>query len=140
VYMRLSDTPIKDSEGIKQGIILDYDDENSLIGIKLRTTSELVHSATQRKTTMGVFKEQFIIDERGEHVAVILSLDEYEQLQEDLHDLAVLAERRTESTIEGITRITESAGSLRWKHCFPESLFVSRDWIRERVRRKNGWL
>ena len=48
---------------------------------------------------MGAVKEQFIIDEQGERVAVILPLDEYEQLQEDLHDLAVAAERRTESTI-----------------------------------------
>ncbi|WP_343089347.1 type II toxin-antitoxin system Phd/YefM family antitoxin [Methanocalculus natronophilus] len=48
---------------------------------------------------MGAVKEQFIIDEQGERVAVILPLDEYEQLQEDLHDLAVVAERRTDSTI-----------------------------------------
>lgn len=48
---------------------------------------------------MGAVKEQFIVDERGDRIAVILPLDEYEQLQEDLHDLAVVAERRTESTI-----------------------------------------
>jgi len=53
----------------------------------------------KKETTMGAVKEQFIIDEQGERVAVILPLDEYEQLQEDLHDLAVAAERRTESTI-----------------------------------------
>ncbi|MCP1716297.1 PHD/YefM family antitoxin component YafN of YafNO toxin-antitoxin module [Methanocalculus alkaliphilus] len=53
----------------------------------------------KKETTMGAVKEQFIIDEQGERVAVILPLDEYEQLQEDLHDLAVVAERRTESTI-----------------------------------------
>jgi len=53
----------------------------------------------KRETTMGAVKEQFIVDEQGERIAVILSLEEYEQLQEDLHDLAVVAERRTESTI-----------------------------------------
>jgi len=53
----------------------------------------------KRETTMGAVKEQFIVDERGERIAVILPLEEYEQLQEDLHDLAVVAERRTESTI-----------------------------------------
>ncbi len=53
----------------------------------------------KRETTMGAVKEQFIVDERGDRIAVILPLDEYEQLQEDLHDLAVVAERRTESTI-----------------------------------------
>jgi PHD/YefM family antitoxin component YafN of YafNO toxin-antitoxin module len=53
----------------------------------------------KRETTMGAVKEQFIVDERGDRIAVILPLDEYEQLQEDLHDLAVVAERRTEPTI-----------------------------------------
>ena len=48
---------------------------------------------------MGAVKEQFIVDERGDRIAVILPLEEYEQLQEALHDLAVVAERRTESTI-----------------------------------------
>lgn len=40
--------------------------------------------------------ERYIIDEKGQRVAVILPLEEYEQLQEDLHDLAVVAERRDE--------------------------------------------
>lgn len=41
---------------------------------------------------------QFITDDKGERVAVILSLADYEQLLEDLHDLAVVAERRDEPT------------------------------------------
>jgi len=41
----------------------------------------------------------FIVDEHGNRVAVILCR-EYEQRKEDLHDLAVVAERRGESTIE----------------------------------------
>jgi len=100
VYIRLSDAPIKDSEEIKQGIILDYDDDNNLVGIEILHISRRVPSATQRETAMGTVKEQFIINERGERVGVILPLEEYEQLQEDLHDLAVVAERRTESTIK----------------------------------------
>jgi PHD/YefM family antitoxin component YafN of YafNO toxin-antitoxin module len=40
--------------------------------------------------------ERYIVDEKGQRVAVILPLEEYEQLQEDLHDLAVVAERRDE--------------------------------------------
>jgi len=48
---------------------------------------------------MGAIKEQYIVNEHGERVAVILPLEEYEQLQEDLHDLAVAAERREEPTI-----------------------------------------
>lgn len=40
-----------------------------------------------------------IIDEQGRTTAVILSVEEYEELMEDLHDLAVIAERREEKTI-----------------------------------------
>ena len=43
--------------------------------------------------------EHYIVDEHGNRVAVILPLQEYEQLQEDLHDLAVVAERRDEPAI-----------------------------------------
>ena len=51
---------------------------------------------------MSVAGERYVIDEHGNRVAVILPLQEYEQLQEDLHDLAVVAERRKEPTIEFI--------------------------------------
>lgn len=44
-------------------------------------------------------REQYIVDEKGERVAVILSLKEYEELLEDLHDLAVIAERRDEPVL-----------------------------------------
>jgi PHD/YefM family antitoxin component YafN of YafNO toxin-antitoxin module len=37
--------------------------------------------------------ERYVIDEKGQKVAVILPLTEYKNLQEDLHDLAVAAER-----------------------------------------------
>ena len=43
--------------------------------------------------------EHYIVDEHGNRVAVILPLQEYEQLQKDLHDLAVVAERRDEPAI-----------------------------------------
>jgi PHD/YefM family antitoxin component YafN of YafNO toxin-antitoxin module len=39
-------------------------------------------------------KEQYIVDEHGERIAVILPLEEYEKIREDLHDLAIAAERR----------------------------------------------
>ena len=41
--------------------------------------------------------EQYIVDRKGERIAVIISLEEYQELLEDLHDLAVIAERRDES-------------------------------------------
>jgi PHD/YefM family antitoxin component YafN of YafNO toxin-antitoxin module len=42
--------------------------------------------------------ERYVVDEKGQRIAVILPLEEYEKLQEDLHDLAVVAERRDEKT------------------------------------------
>lgn len=42
---------------------------------------------------------QYSTDERGERTAVVLPIAEYEQLLEDLEDLAVVAERRKEPTI-----------------------------------------
>jgi prevent-host-death family protein len=53
----------------------------------------------QVRRTMSATGEQYVVDEHGNRVAVILPLQEYEQLQEDLHDLAVVAERREEPTV-----------------------------------------
>ncbi len=44
-------------------------------------------------------REQYIVDENGKKTGVVLSVKEYQRLMEDLHDLAVLAERRNEPTI-----------------------------------------
>jgi len=44
-------------------------------------------------------KRRFIIDDHGRREAVIISIDEYEKFIEDLHDLAIIAERRTEKTL-----------------------------------------
>jgi PHD/YefM family antitoxin component YafN of YafNO toxin-antitoxin module len=43
--------------------------------------------------------EQYVVDENGNKVAVILPFAEYQHLKEDLHDLAMVAERRDEGTI-----------------------------------------
>jgi inorganic pyrophosphatase len=43
--------------------------------------------------------KQFIVDDHGKKKAVILPIDEYNELLEDLHDLAVVAERRDESIL-----------------------------------------
>ena len=42
---------------------------------------------------------QYVTDDRGERTAVILPLSEYEELLEDLRDLAVAAERSDEPTV-----------------------------------------
>jgi hypothetical protein len=43
--------------------------------------------------------EQYVVDEKGNRIAVILPLTEYQHIKEDLHDLAMVAERRDEDTI-----------------------------------------
>lgn len=48
---------------------------------------------------MNNVNEKFVVDRKGKKTAVIVPIDEYEQLMEDLHDLAVVAERRSEKTI-----------------------------------------
>ena len=48
---------------------------------------------------MAVTRNRFIVDEKGKRVSVVLPVDEYEELLEDLHDLAVVAERRAEPVV-----------------------------------------
>ncbi len=48
---------------------------------------------------MAELQEQYVVDAEGEKVAVLLSLSEYQRLMEDLHDLAIVAERRAEEPI-----------------------------------------
>jgi len=49
--------------------------------------------------TIRDLQAQYITDEKGKKTAVILPIEEFEELLEDLQDLAVLAERRDEPTI-----------------------------------------
>ncbi|MBS7269232.1 MAG: type II toxin-antitoxin system Phd/YefM family antitoxin [Candidatus Freyarchaeota archaeon] len=44
-------------------------------------------------------RTQYIIDEDGRKVAVVLPIEEYEEFLADLHDLAIIAERRDEATV-----------------------------------------
>lgn len=48
---------------------------------------------------INIPQAQYIINERGEKTAVLLSLKQYQQLLEDLHDLGVIAARKDESPI-----------------------------------------
>ena len=43
--------------------------------------------------------EQYVVDADGKRTAVIVPIEQYERLLEDLHDLAVIAERRDEEPI-----------------------------------------
>lgn len=42
---------------------------------------------------------QYLTDDSGKRKFVVLTVKEYEELLEDLHDLAVIAERRHEPTL-----------------------------------------
>ena len=42
---------------------------------------------------------QYVINEKGQKTAVLLPLATYEQLLEDLHDLAIIAQRQQETPI-----------------------------------------
>jgi PHD/YefM family antitoxin component YafN of YafNO toxin-antitoxin module len=48
---------------------------------------------------METVQEQYVVDTKGKKLSVILSLERYERLMEDLHDLAIVAERRDEKPI-----------------------------------------
>ena len=54
---------------------------------------------TESKGVTSMSTEQFVVDRKGKRTGVILPLREYQKLQEDLHDLAVVAERRSEEPI-----------------------------------------
>ncbi len=43
-------------------------------------------------------EKRFVVDEQGRKTAVILPIEQYEELMEDLDDLATIAERRDEPT------------------------------------------
>jgi hypothetical protein len=43
--------------------------------------------------------QQFVVDDHGKKTAVLMPIKKYEKLMEDLHDLAVVAERKNEEPI-----------------------------------------
>lgn len=63
---------------------------------------------------MKPLHEQYIVNSEGKRTAVILPIEQYEQLLEDLHDLAVIAERQKETPIsmEEMKRRLEDNGLL----------------------------
>ncbi|MDF1594321.1 MAG: hypothetical protein P1P89_22645 [Desulfobacterales bacterium] len=63
---------------------------------------------------MNTVDLKYIVDEKGERTAVVMSIDHYEELLEDVHDLAVIAERREEPSIsfEELKRRLKKDGRL----------------------------
>ena len=54
---------------------------------------------TATRTKRRELNPQYLTDDSGKRKFVVLTVKEYEGLLEDLHDLAVIAERRHEPTI-----------------------------------------
>jgi PHD/YefM family antitoxin component YafN of YafNO toxin-antitoxin module len=48
---------------------------------------------------MATPQAQFVIDAKGNKKGVLLSVKQYQKLMEDLHDLAIVAERRQEKRV-----------------------------------------
>jgi hypothetical protein len=48
---------------------------------------------------MAVTREKFVVDKQGKKKEVIIPFEQYERLLEDLHDLAIVAERRKEKSV-----------------------------------------
>ena len=48
---------------------------------------------------MAEAKRSYVVDENGNRTAVMLPIEEYEELLEDLQDLAVIAQRGDEPTV-----------------------------------------
>jgi PHD/YefM family antitoxin component YafN of YafNO toxin-antitoxin module len=64
--------------------------------------SSLAQAKFNSGKTIGASRmtsKRYVVDEKGERKAVIIPIEEYEKLIEDLHDLAVIAERRDEPTV-----------------------------------------
>ncbi len=43
--------------------------------------------------------KQYLLDEKGNKTAVLIPIEDYEELLEDIHDLALIAERRAEPAV-----------------------------------------
>ena len=59
---------------------------------------------------MGILNElkpEYITDKKGEKKSVLLSVDQFEELLEDIEDLAAIAERREEPTISHETLVRQ---------------------------------
>jgi len=69
----------------------------------LRNYPGLIHEDIQAclsyTSYVAVEHGQYVVNEKGEKVAIILPIEEYEKMKEDLHDLVIVAERRNEKTI-----------------------------------------
>ena len=64
------------------------------------------------KSTRPVPGKEFVVDSKGRKTAVILPIETFEELMEDMHDLAVIAKRKDEKPISAneLTRRLKKRG------------------------------
>lgn len=64
--------------------------------------------------TIATPTEQFIVNAKGKKTAIILSITRYQKLMEELHNLAIVAERRDEKPIslEEMKKLLKKDGIL----------------------------
>jgi len=74
------------------------------------------------KVTLEKSQEQYIVDAHGNKTAVILDIELYEQMLEDIHDLAVVAERRSRISPEAFRNRLKSYPD--WEKSSQSSLAV----------------
>lgn len=75
-------------------------------------------------------QEQYVVDPSGKTTAVILSLRRYQELMEDVHDLAVVAERRKERTVS----LDEMKRRLKKRMASCKVILKSHRWLIGTVR------
>ncbi|MFO0795258.1 MAG: hypothetical protein U0586_14500, partial [Candidatus Brocadiaceae bacterium] len=73
--------------------------------------------------------EQFIVDESGKKKAVILPIEDYEELLEDLHDLAVIADR-IEPVKEKAEHKISFPNILRIDHVYKPQLSINLEKVK----------
>lgn len=57
---------------------------------------------------------QYITDDQGNRISVVISVDDYQELLDDLEDLAAVAERRDEESIshDEVLKHLKASGKL----------------------------
>jgi PHD/YefM family antitoxin component YafN of YafNO toxin-antitoxin module len=67
--------------------------------LKRETNRYKAAGISKKGDNMTVTHEQYVVNENEEKAAIILPVEEYEKMKEDLHDMTIVAERRNEKTI-----------------------------------------
>jgi hypothetical protein len=79
--------------------LLEKEESDSKVKRAVNKKTEQAGSDDIQEKEMTTEDVQYVVDEKGDRTAIIVPIGEYEELIEDLHDLAIIAERREEPTV-----------------------------------------